>query len=259
MRRLSVSASLCTGCKILCGEPGAPPNSEASKTMSCPLTLGSTLGLLQPGMGVVQLGWLDSLEQTLSLDQSCSYPCTMVPSTQCRVQTAPSLSPSASPAPSLPLNLGLLQALMVSVSAEVLASFSRSAWIPELLLPEVGLDWFALVPEPPGTLLPAVPRRLYREAEVGRCLPGEPQGQIVWFLLPVGVPVESTGHRPSWVVRSAACGIAEGWDENILAGELGVFLCPQLFASPVFWIGGCQRLSWSSESKSKALKTREVS
>lgn len=41
---------------------------QASKTMSSPLTLGSTLGLLQPGMGVVQLGWLNSLEQTLSLD-----------------------------------------------------------------------------------------------------------------------------------------------------------------------------------------------
>lgn len=49
---------------------------------------------------------------------------------------------------------------MVSVSAEVLASFSRSAWIPELLLPEVGLGWFALVPEPPGTLLPAVPQEV---------------------------------------------------------------------------------------------------
>lgn len=148
---------------------------------------------------------------------------------------------------------------MVSVSAEVLASFSRSAWMPELLLPEAGLDWFALVPEPSGPLLSAVPRRLHREDEVGRCLPGEPQGRIVWFLLPVGVPVGSTGHRPSWVVTSAACGIAAGWDENILSGELGVFLCPQPFASPVFWIGGCQRLSWSSESKSKGLKTREVS
>lgn len=147
---------------------------------------------------------------------------------------------------------------MLSVSAEVLASFSRSAWMPELLLPEAGQGWFALVPEPPGPLLPAVSRRLHRETGVGRCLPGEPQSQIVWFLLPVGVPVGSTGHRPSWVTRSAACGMAGGWDKNILAGELGVFLGPQPLASPVFWIGECQRLSWSSESKSKGLKTREV-
>lgn len=131
--------------------------------------------------------------------------------------------------------------------------------MPELLLPEAGPGWFALVPESPGPVLPAVPRRLHREAEVGRCLSGEPQNQIVWFLLPVRVPVGRTGHRPSCVARFAACGIAGGWDENILAGELGVFLGPQPLASLVFWIGGCQRLSWSSESKSKGLKTREIS
>lgn len=34
VQRLSVSVSLCIGCKIMCGEHGPPPNSEASKTMS---------------------------------------------------------------------------------------------------------------------------------------------------------------------------------------------------------------------------------
>lgn len=68
VQRLSLSASLYNGCKILCVEPGPPPNSEASKTMSRPLTLGSAFDLFQPGLGVVQLGWLDSSEQTLSLD-----------------------------------------------------------------------------------------------------------------------------------------------------------------------------------------------
>lgn len=36
--------------------------------MSRPLTLGSAFDLFQPGLGVVQLGWLNSPEQTLSLD-----------------------------------------------------------------------------------------------------------------------------------------------------------------------------------------------
>lgn len=35
--------------------------------------------------------------------------------------------------------------------------------MPELLRPEARQGWFALVPEPPGPLLPAVSRRLHRE------------------------------------------------------------------------------------------------
>lgn len=70
--------------------------------------------------------------------------------------------------------------------------------------------------------------------------------------------MRSTGPRPSWVARPAACGIAGAWDEDICEGGLGVFLRPQPFVSLVFCIRGCPRLSWSSASKSKGQKIREV-
>lgn len=42
--------------------------------------------------------------------------------------------------------------------------------------------------------------------------------------------MRSTGPRPSWVARPAACGIAGAWDEDICEGGLG-FSCTH---SPLF-------------------------
>lgn len=102
---------------------------------------------------------------------------------------------------------------MVSDSAEVLVNFpglrggSSVCFWKQSSLSFLHL-WTSLMP---------VPRRLHGEAEVGRYLPLELQGQTDFFL-PEGGPRERTGHRPSWVTRpTTACGVAE----DILEGDLG--------------------------------------
>lgn len=58
------------------GRAGSSPSSEASKSMSSPLMLGSTFGRLQAGMGASDrlVSWSKLLIGPVS------YPCTIAPS-----------------------------------------------------------------------------------------------------------------------------------------------------------------------------------
>lgn len=117
------------------------------------------------------------------------------------------LPASASPAAFLPLNPGLLQAPVVSDSAEVLVSFPGLHGGPSVCFQRQSrAGCFVLSFRHLQASLMPVPRRLHPEAEVGRQLPSELQGQAV-----SSCRQEALGCTPSWVARPAtACGVAVG-------------------------------------------------
>jgi hypothetical protein len=103
---------------------------------------------------------------------------------------------------------------MASDSAEVLVNFSGLHGGPSACFwKQSSLSFLYLR----ASLMP-VPRRLHREAGVGRYLPSDCKVRLVSSCQQEALGREQA--RPSWVARpAAACGVAG----NVLEGDLGYF------------------------------------